>query len=77
MTLITDLLTEQIASLRASAAVYVQQRADALASAEAAAVQIVGATARAEQLQAALDDYRALAGIEPEPAPYINDGSSS
>lgn len=72
--LIHDLLTEQIASLRASEAMYVKQRADALASAEAAAVHAAGAAARADQLQLALDEYHAdQPGEQPEPEPPAPD----
>ncbi|QPL14308.1 hypothetical protein SEA_JERKY_16 [Microbacterium phage Jerky] len=66
MTLIEDVLSEQIAALRASAGLFVRQRADALAAAEAAAVQAAGADARAAALQAELDAYRELL-----PAPEI------
>jgi hypothetical protein len=74
MSLIADVLAEQIAGLQASAAMFVQQRADALAAAAAAAVQSAGATARAAELQAALDTYQALIGapdpeLTPEPTP--------
>ncbi|QGJ91605.1 hypothetical protein SEA_EKKO14_16 [Microbacterium phage Ekko14] len=70
MTLIEDVLSEQIAALRASAGLFVRQRADALAAAEAAAVQAAGADARAAALQAELDAYREL--LQPaEPAPEI------
>jgi hypothetical protein len=70
MSLITDVLAEQIAGLTASAAMFVQQRADALAAGSAAAVQAAGATARAAELQAALDTYQALiADPDPKPAP--------
>jgi len=73
MTLIEDVLSEQIAALRASAGLFVRQRADALAAAEAAAVQAAGADARAAALQAELDAYRELLQpAEPnEPAPEI------
>lgn len=65
-TLIEQILTEQIASLQATAGNCIRQRADALAAAEAASVQLAGANARAEQLHAALDEYRAsLPPIEP------------
>lgn len=57
--LIEAVLTEQIAGLRASAGVFVRQRADALAAAEAAAVQEAGALARATEIQTALDRLRA------------------
>ena len=70
--LIHDLLTEQIASLHASEAMYIKQRADALAAAEAAAVHATGAAARADELQAALDAYHAAQPPElpaPDPAP--------
>lgn len=64
--LIEAVLTEQIAGLRASAGVFVRQRADALAAAEAAAVAEAGAIARAAELQDALDRLRA-GYPEPEP----------
>ena len=64
---IEDILTEQIAGLRASEAMYVKQRADALAAAEAATVHAGGAEARADELQAALDAYRELLQPAPEP----------
>lgn len=74
MSLITEVLAEQIAGLEASAGIFVQQRADALAAAAAAAVQAAGAEARAADLQAALDTYQALTAApdpipEPDPEP--------
>lgn len=56
--LIESILTEQIAGLRASAGVFVQQRAQALAAAENASVQEAGVNARADELQASLDALR-------------------
>lgn len=58
--LLMSAITEQIAGLRATATVFIRQRADALAAAEAAATQEAGATARADALQAALDALRAI-----------------
>lgn len=54
--LIAAVLAEQIAGLRASAGVFVRQRADALAAAEAASVAEAVALARADELQLALDE---------------------
>lgn len=66
--IIEAIIVEQIAGLRASAGVYVQHRADALAAAQAAEVAESGALARAAELQSSLDALRSsLAPVEPEP----------
>jgi len=64
--IIEAIMTEQIAGLKASAGVFVQHRADALAAAQAAEVNEAGALARAAELQSALDQLRACF---PEPEP--------
>ncbi|MFF0912006.1 hypothetical protein ACFWZW_15070, partial [Microbacterium enclense] len=63
-TLIESVMQEQIAGLRASAAMFLQQRADALSQAQASETSAAGATARAEALEAALSDYLALSAPE-------------
>lgn len=71
--IIEAILTEQIAGLRASATTFVQQRAASLAAAQSASVQEGGATARADELQAALDAYRAEHPVPDEPVEEIPD----
>ena len=53
--LIYSIVEEQIAGYRSSAALFTTKRADLLAQAQAAATDAAGATARADELQAALD----------------------
>ncbi|MDQ1113925.1 hypothetical protein QE418_003373 [Microbacterium testaceum] len=57
--LIEAILEEQIAGLRQTASLYVQQRAEALAAAQQSQVAEAGVLARVASVQAALDALRA------------------
>ena len=64
---IEAIIEEQIASLRSSESIFVQQRAEALASAQNLSTQEPGALTRVEELQDALDTLQAATAPSDKP----------